>query len=216
MKLVTFGCSLTYGTGLSDCWDGSMSGKHPSKLAWPNRLQNLMNIKMIKNFSGGGQSNKEIAYTIQKELSKGTIKQDDVVIVQWTYPDRHCIIAKDRVIRLYPYQVERRHKEADVDKRMSKVHYRHLHDNYDMLYQTATHQDYIYHKLKQLNIKQFHMFIDPTDNYFEWSDVPFLKTSISRIRALHPKALDNQHPGEQAHIEVAKSIYKEIEMSINV
>jgi hypothetical protein len=83
-KLVTFGCSLTYGTGLSDCWDGSIGGPVPSKLAWPEILRRLMNIKIVHNFSKPGASNKEIAYLVLKQLSKGTIKQDDVVIIQWT------------------------------------------------------------------------------------------------------------------------------------
>lgn len=214
-KLVTFGCSLTYGTGLSDCWDGSVSGSVPSKLAWPEILRRLMKIKIVNNFSNPGASNKEIAYLVLKQLSKGTIKQDDVVIIQWTYLNRQCIVKEDNTIQLFPYPTVRPDTEAVSENRMSRAFYEHIHDDYDMMYQTSTNHNYIYHKLKQLNIKQFHMRVDlKTESAFEWADTPFLDTNFPRIRNLYPRALDNRHPGEQAHMEIAKRIYEEVKEKI--
>jgi hypothetical protein len=53
-----------------------------------------------------------------------------------------------------------------------------------------------------------------TESAFEWADTPFLDTNFPRIRNLYPKALDNNHPGEQVHMEIAKSIYEEVKEKI--
>jgi hypothetical protein len=56
-KLVTFGCSFTYGHGLADCMaeDGS-NGPTASEQAWPSVLGKLTGMK-VDNVSEPGSSN---------------------------------------------------------------------------------------------------------------------------------------------------------------
>jgi len=65
-KIVTFGCSVTYGHGLPDCHIApDMPGKSPSKLAWPSLVANQANVQ-LSNQGKCGASNLEILYNILK------------------------------------------------------------------------------------------------------------------------------------------------------
>ena len=87
-KLVTFGCSFTYGHGLADCMaeDGS-NGPTASEQAWPSVLGKLTGMK-VDNASEPGSSNLMITKAIV-DYSKYT--KDTVVVVMWSNNDRETI-----------------------------------------------------------------------------------------------------------------------------
>ena len=59
-RLVTFGCSLTYGHGLADCYlPNGREGPEPSIQAWPKLVSNKLRIEVDNRGIPGG-SNKEI------------------------------------------------------------------------------------------------------------------------------------------------------------
>ena len=63
MRIISFGCSYTYGHGLADCLeeDKITQGADPSKLAFASLLAKKINCKCI-NLGKSGNSNKEIWY----------------------------------------------------------------------------------------------------------------------------------------------------------
>ena len=52
-KLITFGCSNTFGVGLPDCWPNT---EFPSKLGWAQQLANGVSLPLT-NLSRPGASN---------------------------------------------------------------------------------------------------------------------------------------------------------------
>ena len=87
-KLVTFGCSFTYGHGLSDCIaaDGS-NGPIASEQAWPSLLGKLTGME-VDNASKPGSGNLMITKAIV-DYSKYT--KDTVVVIMWSNNDRETI-----------------------------------------------------------------------------------------------------------------------------
>ena len=87
-KLVTFGCSFTYGHGLSDCIaaDGS-NGPVCSEQAWPSVLGQLTGMK-VDNVSKPGSSNLMITKAIV-DYPKYT--KNTVVVVMWSINDS-CLL----------------------------------------------------------------------------------------------------------------------------
>ncbi len=83
-RLITFGCSYTFGNGLPDCDKNT-----PSKLAWPSVLGKHMN-KDVVNVSVGGASNFEILYNILNF----NFQEQDTVVIMWTHYHRDTFFKK--------------------------------------------------------------------------------------------------------------------------
>ena len=95
-RLVTFGCSHTFGQALPDVWD-SEKRKHlfhngASKYAWPQILANKLNIECA-NQGKPGASVKEIWYRIVNF----DFQKEDIVIVLYTIEPRSCLIFSDQI-----------------------------------------------------------------------------------------------------------------------
>jgi hypothetical protein len=73
MKVLTVGCSFTYGEELS----------HPGSDAWPAVLAGK-NVWEVNNQGKGGGSNDRSVRVVFEEIDKGY----DLIIVAWTVPDR--------------------------------------------------------------------------------------------------------------------------------
>ena len=80
-RLITFGCSYTFGEGLPDTYSLSenVSERIASTYAWPAHLGKRLNIETINN-AGGGSGNLEILLNI----FKFKFYFDDIVIIQWS------------------------------------------------------------------------------------------------------------------------------------
>ena len=79
-RLVTFGCSLTYGHGLEDCFEPpQMPGPKHSNLAWPTIVANKFNLK-LENRSQPGLSNRGILH----KILEFRYRKNDVIVVMWT------------------------------------------------------------------------------------------------------------------------------------
>jgi len=91
-RIWAFGCSETFGHGLEDCYikkDGFYApGKEPSKFAYPQLIGDTVGKEVI-NLSRPGASNKHILQQIK--LNQSEINKDDIVIIHWTYIERHAI-----------------------------------------------------------------------------------------------------------------------------
>ena len=119
-RLVTFGCSHTYGDGLEDCIAyGEDNYITPSKLGWPATLAKLLDLPLL-NISDPGASIKEVAYRI----ANTTLYKDDLIVVLWPSADRYCRIVEDvRFEKILPH----------CDSPLEKNYYKYLYNEVDSL-----------------------------------------------------------------------------------
>jgi hypothetical protein len=85
-RLITFGCSYTYGIGLPDCkdeWDP------PSKHGWPKLLSDKIDLDLI-NVSCSGASNFEIV----NNIINFEFYESDTVVIMWTHYARDLFFRK--------------------------------------------------------------------------------------------------------------------------
>jgi len=207
MNLVTFGCSYTQGIGLEDVYPETSK---ISKLAWPQKLADLIGCT-VTNLGWGGSSNKKILHNILKH----DYNTNDVVVVCWTHIDRWCIIKEDEIsdIGIWQWPDSRKYdgKTVEYDSettKRSQVFFEHLHDENDMLLQMQKDIQLAKCWLDKRNIKNYHFSVS-IDKYFKknekWFDVKLLNFDFMKLRDIFP-AVDNSHPGRQAQETVAKNI----------
>jgi hypothetical protein len=220
-KVFTFGCSMTIGAALDDVWDTEqkIQIEAHSKYAWPQALADLMNIECV-NLSRGGASNKEIYHTI---LTTPNITPDDIVIVQWTYPQRWCIIPDDQteIDQIGPWQ--------NTDS--SVAYYTHIHTDTDSMYESEFRKEHIKLHFKNLGIRLYHLKLrkafylntgKPSNGNGDNckivynSSIEYLDSYLLDI-AEDMKSFANDanhmrigHPGQKAHFQQAWNIRKEI------
>ena len=90
-RLITFGCSYTYGEGLPDVKRIPIIDQpsSPSKLGWAHLLSQHLGLELV-NMGFPGSSNTEILYNILTF----DFKEDDTVVVMWTHPVRDIVFDK--------------------------------------------------------------------------------------------------------------------------
>ena len=98
-RLITFGCSYAYGTGLEDCKNWFFNQFHhlkPSKLGWAQTLANKLDIELV-NKSFPGSSNIEVLYSILKF----DFKKDDVAVIMWSHYVRDMLFNNQHKFPLF-------------------------------------------------------------------------------------------------------------------
>lgn len=194
-RLVTFGCSHTFGHGLKDCIDlkNNYPLDNPSKYAWPSLLGQKLNLD-VQNLSQPGSSAKQIVHTV----FESDLDSNDLVIVLWPHHHRTCFYHdKNTYMRLGPWM-----KEAEY-------YYSNYYFEYDSLfeyYQKINLTDYY---LKRKIKTCYHYIFQQTEDLFEWNTADIGKIYFSDIREKNPLALDNLHPGHEAHEKFAEMLYIE-------
>ena len=91
-RLVTFGCSYTFGQGLPDCQSTNVliftfDSSKPSKLGWPQQVADNLGLELV-NKSQPGVSNLEILYSILEYKFEET----DTVVIMWSHSLRDMFI----------------------------------------------------------------------------------------------------------------------------
>lgn len=198
-RLITHGCSLAYGHGLVDCFkeENNEAGPVASELSFANGVARKLNRDCI-NTSRPGASNKEI----WTKAINFDYNPKDIVIIQWTYPDRHIVYNDNGTeTELAPWN----------DSNASKTYYAQFHSNIDTL------NDF-YLRLNQLNdfynnIDIKHINLIPNNKYYadtpKWNKAVIEPLYIEDIcRELNDYALDNVHPGEKTHFAFTRQLYK--------
>ncbi len=191
-RLVTFGCSLTFGDNLDDNYPDNY---FPSEYAWPTYLAKLLNVPVVNN-SKSGSSNKEILYTILNY----DFKSDDIVFVLWTHHDRDCLILNEN--KIDPLG-------AWMDNKGARIFFKYLWNRHDKKTEGYFFYNYAHLYLQEKNIK--HVFLIHEEEYIDlnlkWNLVKFLDVFFINIRNLYPPAKDGIHPGIEAHKIFAEKIY---------
>lgn len=200
-RLVTFGCSVTYGHGLSDCYIPPKDpGLIPSKFAWPNLVAQSLNVPLLNN---GVCGNSNLA--ILHDILNFQFEFGDVVVVMWTLTSRDLIFGKKNFLgkqQLIPVGFWQNthlsnswletHSLADMATR-------------SWLY---LHHATLYLKSKNIPIHNVFAFYDEVKKYKpKFLDLDFYKIKTQAMRPID-LALDNLHPGIKTHQMIANDIIK--------
>ena len=209
MYIVAFGCSNTYGEGLKDCWVDGKEASKPSKLAWPQLLGNMFYRNVVNN-SKPGCSNKYIEYSV---LENEHIKENDIVVILWTYYDRTTIYNEDKIpYRILPSDLRpEKGVVPNANLKNTKFYYENMHSNFDSWRDFYTRLNNVRDYLDSKKIKNYHFSCEKEHPYVEktpkWNRVNLHNTPF--VKGM-PLALDNNHPGEESHKKLADIMYNVI------
>lgn len=190
-RLIAFGCSHTYGVGLSDCWDGDGVGDlPPSKFAWPQLLADMLDLECV-NASNYGASNREIWWNI----INFPLDKTDKIVVQWTYPNRDCIINSNGDIEQLTVW-----SDNDVVKKFVAL----THDDYDKSIESHT---YIQHaNMLVSGMYNFTTDIRRISPFPHWQTVDIVY-DMNPLYVKCNKAIDGGHGDSEFHKKLAQEYY---------
>ena len=208
MRLITIGCSNTYGQALPDCavyeplikkWHGT---DKPSKFAFPQLLADKLGCD-LHNLSVPGGSNRHIWW----EAINFDFHKDDIVILVWTFPNRHALISPNHTEHLgcWPSAVR---ANRDFQRYVASSN-----SNLDLNITSYLYMDHINKHLqgrvsKILNYRVEHeLFNDVPD----WCCVNFIDALNSIVREHEQDfAIDNIHYGVESHKRFAIKMFEDL------
>lgn len=187
-RLVTFGCSHTYGVGL----------KEPLKESWPSILGGLLNVKEVVNTSNPAASIKEISHKIHCFNFHST----DIAVILWTHLNRHCVVQGNDYRQINPWF-------AETDP-LSKHYYENLHNTEDDRFQSLSFiisSDLVMQRQTRLTIHSFgdKVVCNLVKNYLHESTY-FSKPFVHGYRH-YGMTDDGTHLGSLSNSVFAKEIY---------
>lgn len=192
-RLIAFGCSLTFGHGLPDCFIPPKDpGINPSNMGWPSILAECLGRKCI-NISSPGASNKKIWY----DIINFDYQQNDIVFVLWSYIERSTIIHNNKMTFMGPWVPDQ------------KNYYKEFYDQHDATVMSSLFVNHANMYLRQKNITT-HNIIPGT------RELPILTLGnditkhipiyLTDLRDYYPLALDKRHPGVEFQTAYTKKI----------
>lgn len=229
MKLFTFGCSFTEGTGL----------KRQSFESYPHKLGTKLKLEYY-NFGAAGASNDYIFRKVFELINSKTITKDDIIIIQWTHFLRKEIATKYKKHNFFHYVPNSFHSYddkaimnmegfvtavKDANKDVEDIHL--LRDelenkNKEYLqkyvvhfiqedYQLNTTKNYInslYTYLEYHGFKHIHFFgwDDCVINSILNKKINFIKESFGK----YTSTLRSEHPNKKGHEMWANFLYEKI------
>ena len=198
-RLVAFGCSYTYGEALPDCYEpeSGRAGPHPSIFAWPNVLADRLKLECV-NRGAPAFSNAAIL----SRVLDFKFNHDDICVILWTFKSRDIL-----------FQPSGEHKNLGrwEDEWLKNQ------DMYDLVMKNRLH---MHHAQSYLELQQIPFYAMDAD-YFKrhpldhlmptWArSIKLVNINFEEIENSNPKGLDNLHPGQGFHTEIANILYNEI------
>jgi hypothetical protein len=225
MNLTSFGCSITFGTELSDDGRGLVSPT-PSKLTWPALVTKQLGMN-YRCLARGGAGNLAI---MDKLLKHRFYDPNDVFIINWTFIDRfdysdpngsHFNKGRAEFKTLRPSESDElssfyfRHLHSDYrDKLTNLIHIKHTIDTlvkhqtkFFMTGLDSVMMDQIWHAPPQ--VIDLQESIAPYLHYFEGRN--FLDWSRHKGFAITPAG----HPLEAAHAAAAELMLPKIQQMLD-
>ena len=197
-RVVSFGCSYTYGHGLTDCHiPVNLPGYEYSRYAWPTLLGNMLGCETI-NLSKPSSSNIHLLW----KILNFQFQHDDICVVMWTHFHRH------------PYSNLKNNSEIvawdDYDTMRVQLVETEKENLIIRNYITINHA---YTWLKQNKINCY--FISGTRDIKDYKcpeilTVPNLFDTIHLPNMMCDLALDKRHPGHKTHENIAKKLFDNI------
>jgi hypothetical protein len=197
-RLVTFGCSYTYGHGLEDCHiEPKSPGPSPSKYAWPNLLGQMLGLDVV-NCSNPGASNIHILW----KLLNFDFTDDDLCVIMWSHFGREPFSN----LKYDSGNIDWDNYETNVVKSLPML----SRENIVIRNIINIHHGYLH--LTNKNIK--HLFIIGPPDALMYKlpvmKIPTLMTDIHVKKSLIDLALDGMHPGPNTHMSIAKQLLDKI------
>jgi hypothetical protein len=210
-RLIVFGCSNTYGVGLSDCRDRNSPA---SILGWPNELATMMGISTVINLGIGGASNKHISNSLLDKAGADFFNPDtDVVVFLWSYFCRHCVFQDDGLVERYlPSDLRYNRLEPNRHKKIKRW-YRDYNTSVDQQLSNYTRISHTQHYLNSKGITNYNFTCETYEytNIPTWFDSSTLKSiDVDALSTQYGRADDNIHPSELGHSHIAEIMYKHI------
>ena len=213
-RLQSFGCSFTYGQGLSDCFhiENSIDPSKdnytpPSKFAWPALLAENLSIQHTNN-SQPGSSNKYILY----KILEADINSSDIVAIMWTSFIRHSVIIDKQNHMITPWR---------KDDSATLSYYSFLYNAQDSEITNVQYINYanLYLKSKGCKVLNFCFFNNMEkssmqsrlDNY-SWNNISIDIVFDDFIQ--YGLSADKSHPSESAHEAFSNRSSKYIKNSL--
>ena len=204
-RLIAFGCSLTFGFGLPDCWDPPYNNlSKPSSVAWPNLIADALDRDCV-NRSMIASSNKRIWH----EIANFDFEDDDLVFVMWSQISRTSILESK-------YKIQNIGTWMMGEKAWANMYYRIMNREYDDEITTAlyiSHANYIFNRKK---IESYHLAIDRKNtNCFNLlgENINHIPLYMLEYEENYPIALDDDHhTGVEGHAALARDILKYLDI----
>lgn len=204
--LWTFGCSHTQGHGLPDCiGENNQPLNKTSKFSWPNHLAELLN-EQLTNIAHAGVGTK----CVWNNFVNAPIKPGSIAVIMWPCWESRIDILADpqqpvnhaaNIIPIRNWQPE--------DEQYFNNYYS-AYDQWVQWHLYMTHA-YLHSQIKRIQLIQ--CVYNPYESDFatpEFSDFKLSATFFGDHKYCElPRALDNSHHGEQAHIEFAQDLFRE-------
>jgi hypothetical protein len=195
-RLIAFGCSMTYGQALPDCFVPPYNaGPKPSKYSWISLVAELTKLECV-NLAKPGSSNKRIAH----DILNFKFLDDDTVFIQWTYPNRTTVIeSKNKAHNILP----------NLKEIKSLTYYRELHSPYDSILQSKLYIHSINMLLKSKNINVYNLVLKK--EYTKCLNLFGVVTEhiplyLDEYERKYPRALDKCHIGIEGNSMFAKDL----------
>jgi len=189
-RLVAFGCSLTYGHALE------IDQNKASNFSWPYITAKELERSCV-NISSSGASNKRIWYNI----INFKFEPADLVVILWTYPYRSALIKEDEIFDL--------NLNEQAAKNRYLNHFKLTYDEHDSNLMSKLFVNHIDLFLKHKGINAYHLVWSKEYDY-----ILDLNQNLTKNIPLYfsdvywdlPRALDNSHPGIEAHQQFGKKV----------
>lgn len=205
-RLITFGCSHTFGHGLPDCIGyKNLPGVYPSKMSWPSLLAKKLKLEVI-NMAMPGCSN----FAILDKILNFTFKQDDIVIVLWSYFERDMIFRTDGVRNHF-----RTNNKVRIIRKSALDYWPEIHNYYDVRMRSWYYMHHAHLTLIQKVKEFFFLHVNYDKEFMEirpefTNNMQFPKTLFDDYLKIPPLALDGLHGGINCHKKFAGDLYKEL------
>lgn len=209
-KLFAFGCSHTYGEGLSDCLNyksdrgGEHMPRHPSQYAYPALLGEMLDKKVV-NLGRPGCSNRYIA----NQILNTDISKKDIVVILWTEFDRSTVFLKD-------LETTKHIRPTDFSK-TSNYYYKWVHNPYNSFLESLEainlanynlqEHPHVFNFIVGMRTEENSIFTDY--KYPTWHKVDLINQSLHYV----DKAADGNHPGPESQKLIARDILKRIKFT---
>lgn len=205
-RLITFGCSHTFGHGLPDCIEkGGLPGLYPSKMAWPSVISDLLQLQLV-NLAMPGCSN----FAILDKIINFKFTSTDTVIVLWSYFERDMIFRPNG--QRFHFRLNNARKLLG---RQPIDYYLDIHNETDIKMRSWYYMHHAYLFLNSFiqNITFLHVnydigFMELRPDFS--NNICFPKVFFDDYLKIEPKALDNLHGGVNCHRQFAHDLYKEV------
>jgi len=199
-RLIVFGCSYTYGQGLSDCLNSKFLDIYPpfpSKLGWAQQLADKLNLELI-NKSYPSASNFEILFT----LLEFKFQSNDTVIIMWSHYLRDMMFTRWFKSLFFRRRLGLWKKNAIARRWIDQM----SEQDYAMKTWVYMHHAGLY--LENINLKYIHYPADPWELEKYHSNDIKLNNLYKNGFICVDKALDNMHPGLLSNKLVSENMYQ--------